>query len=87
MIACVQLYNPRIIIGNKLALRPIHVPSPKVKSYVSHFGPCKSMEKIKLGAVQKHLKGSAVFGHSQYGLTRGKSCLMILVSSCTRLLM
>ncbi|GAB0184036.1 mitochondrial enolase superfamily member 1 [Grus japonensis] len=41
--------------------------------------PGKIMEFI-LGVIEKHLRDNAVIGHSQHSLTRGKSCLTILIS-------
>jgi len=41
--------------------------------------PGKSMEVI-LEVVEKHLRDNEVIGHSQHGLTRGKSCLINLIS-------
>ena len=42
--------------------------------------PGKIMEKVILGVIEKHLKDSAVIGHSQHRFTRGKSCLTYLIS-------
>ncbi|TRZ08523.1 hypothetical protein HGM15179_018580 [Zosterops borbonicus] len=39
------------------------------------------MEKIILGAIEKHLKDNTFIGHSQHGFIRGKSCLSNLISS------
>ncbi|RMC20264.1 hypothetical protein DUI87_01110 [Hirundo rustica rustica] len=39
------------------------------------------MEKIILGAIEKHLKDNTVIGHSQHGFIRGKSCLSNIISS------
>jgi len=37
-------------------------------------------EKIILGVTEKHLKDSAVIGHTQHGFMRGRSCLTNLIS-------
>jgi len=42
--------------------------------------PDKIMEKIILGVTEKHLKDSAVIGHTQHGFMRGRSCLTNLIS-------
>lgn len=42
--------------------------------------PGKIMEKIIPGVIEKHLKDNAVISHSQHRFTRGKSCLMNLIS-------
>lgn len=42
--------------------------------------PGKVAEKITLGIVKRHLKNNAIPGHSQHGLTKGKSCLTNFVS-------
>ncbi|GAB0207904.1 mitochondrial enolase superfamily member 1 [Grus japonensis] len=42
--------------------------------------PGKIMEKIMLGVIEKHLKDSAVIGHSQHRFVRGRACLTNLVS-------
>ncbi|GAB0207044.1 mitochondrial enolase superfamily member 1 [Grus japonensis] len=42
--------------------------------------PGKIMEKVILGAIEKHLRDNAVIGHSQHGFTRGKTCLTSLIS-------
>jgi len=33
-----------------------------------------------LGVIEKHLKYDVVIGHSQHGFTRGRYCLMNLIS-------
>ncbi|KAK4806869.1 LOW QUALITY PROTEIN: hypothetical protein QYF61_012590 [Mycteria americana] len=43
--------------------------------------PGKIMEKIILGATERHLKNNAIIRHSQHGFTKGKSCLTNLISS------
>ncbi|KAK4810513.1 hypothetical protein QYF61_004293 [Mycteria americana] len=42
--------------------------------------PGKIMEKIILGAIERHLKDNAVIRHSQHGCTKGRSCLTNLIS-------
>ncbi|GAB0182338.1 mitochondrial enolase superfamily member 1 [Grus japonensis] len=42
--------------------------------------PGKIMEKIILGATERHLKNNAIIRHSQHGFTKGKPCLTNLVS-------
>ncbi|KAK4822566.1 hypothetical protein QYF61_016135 [Mycteria americana] len=42
--------------------------------------PGKIMEKIILGATERHLKNNAIIRHSQHGFTKGKSCLTNLIS-------
>ncbi|GAB0210316.1 mitochondrial enolase superfamily member 1 [Grus japonensis] len=42
--------------------------------------PGKIMEKIILGAIERHLKNNAIIRHSQHGFTKGKSCLTNLIS-------
>ncbi|KAK4807228.1 hypothetical protein QYF61_024348 [Mycteria americana] len=42
--------------------------------------PGKIMEKIILGATERHLKNNAILRHSQHGFTKGKSCLSNLIS-------
>jgi len=37
------------------------------------------MEKVILGFIEKHLRDNAVFGHSQHGFMRGRSCLTNLI--------
>ena len=46
--------------------------------------PGKIMEKVILGVIEKHLRETAVIGHSQHGFTRGKSCLSKLISFMRR---
>ena len=38
------------------------------------------MEKVILGLIEKHLRDSAVIGHSQHRFMKGKSCLINLIS-------
>ncbi|PKU30465.1 rna-directed dna polymerase from mobile element hypothetical protein [Limosa lapponica baueri] len=42
--------------------------------------PGKVIEKIILGASERHLKDNAIIRHSQYGFTKGKSSLTNLIS-------
>ena len=42
------------------------------------------MEKIILGAIEKHLKDSAIIRHGQHGLTKGKASLTNLISFCDK---
>ncbi|KAK4810486.1 hypothetical protein QYF61_004266 [Mycteria americana] len=42
--------------------------------------PGKIMEKIILGAIERHLKDNAIIRHGQHGFTKGKSCLTNLIS-------
>ncbi|KAK4810539.1 hypothetical protein QYF61_004502 [Mycteria americana] len=42
--------------------------------------PGKIMEKIILGAGERHLKDNAIIRHGQHGFTKGKSCLTNLIS-------
>lgn len=42
--------------------------------------PGEIMEKIMLGFTEKHLKNSAVTGHSQHGIMRERSCLTSFIS-------
>ena len=42
--------------------------------------PGKIMEKIILGATERHLQNNAIIRHSQHGFPKGKSCLTNLVS-------
>ncbi|KAK4810454.1 LOW QUALITY PROTEIN: hypothetical protein QYF61_004234 [Mycteria americana] len=42
--------------------------------------PGKIMEKIILGAIERHLKDNAIIRHSQHEFTKGKSCLTNLIS-------
>ncbi|KAK4827810.1 hypothetical protein QYF61_021802 [Mycteria americana] len=42
--------------------------------------PGKIMVKVILGVIEKHLRDSAVTGHSQHRFMRGKSCLTNLIS-------
>ncbi|KAK4831609.1 LOW QUALITY PROTEIN: hypothetical protein QYF61_018369 [Mycteria americana] len=42
--------------------------------------PGKIMERIILGAIERHLKNKAMIKHSQHGFTKGKSCLTNLIS-------
>ncbi|KAJ7414417.1 B-cell scaffold protein with ankyrin repeats-like protein [Pitangus sulphuratus] len=42
--------------------------------------PGKVMEEIILGGIEKHLKDSAVIGHSQHSFMRGMSCSSNLIS-------
>lgn len=44
------------------------------------FLPGNITVKIILEGIEKHLKGNAVFGHSQHGFMTGKSCLLNLIS-------
>ncbi|KAJ7424017.1 RNA-directed DNA polymerase from mobile element jockey-like protein [Pitangus sulphuratus] len=46
--------------------------------------PEKIMEKIILGAFERHLKDNAFIRHSQCGFTKGKSCLTSLISFCNK---
>ncbi|GAB0209474.1 mitochondrial enolase superfamily member 1 [Grus japonensis] len=41
--------------------------------------PGKIMEKIILGAIERHLKNNAIIRHSQHGFTKEKSCLTNLI--------
>ena len=47
-------------------------------SLISVLG--KVMEKVILGAIEKHVEDSTVISHSQHGFVRGKSCLSNLIS-------
>ncbi|KAF4789344.1 RNA-directed DNA polymerase from mobile element jockey-like protein [Turdus rufiventris] len=58
------------IKGNSGKYRPISLTSV----------PSKIMEKIILGAIEKHLKDNLVIDHSQHGFMRGKSCFSNLIS-------
>ncbi|KAK4827324.1 hypothetical protein QYF61_016574 [Mycteria americana] len=42
--------------------------------------PGKIMENIILGSIERHLKNIAIIRHSQHGFTKGKSCLITLIS-------
>ena len=42
--------------------------------------PGKIRERIILRVTEKHLKDNAIIGHNQCRFTRGKSCLMSLIS-------
>ncbi|KAK4816177.1 LOW QUALITY PROTEIN: hypothetical protein QYF61_012467 [Mycteria americana] len=46
--------------------------------------PGKMMEKIILGAVERHFKDGAIIGHSEHGFTEGKSCLTNLILFCDK---
>jgi len=50
--------------------RPVSLPSV----------PGKIMQRIILGAAERHLKNNAVIRHSQQGFTKAKSCLTNLIS-------
>ncbi|KAK4811130.1 hypothetical protein QYF61_019761 [Mycteria americana] len=52
----------------------------KLTATHSTEGPGKIMEKIILGAIERHLKDNAIIRHSQHGFTKGKSCLTNLIS-------
>lgn len=46
--------------------------------------PGKTMEKIILGSIEKHLEEKTVIIHSQHGFRRVKYCLLDLISSYSR---